>query len=416
MVASQQTTPLRPRLLYVATDGMTAELLMAGQLGWLASQGFEVAVAAAGGDALQRVAAREGVRTFEIPFAREISPMQDLHALRRMGQCLREFRPHLINVGTPKASLLGLVAARIAGVPSRTYLQRGLRLETTSGLKRRILAACERLAASSAHHVVCVSDSLRSALSHEKLVESSKLRVLGAGSSNGVDCQRFVETAGLREEADALRKAWSIPAEAPVIGFVGRLTRDKGLADLAQAYTEIVRTVPETHLVIVGPEEAGDPIQQDAVAKLREDARVHFVGRQHEVAPWHRLFDVLAFPSYREGLPNVPLEAAASGRPVVGYEATGVVDAVRHGVTGTLVTLGNWRQLGAALRAYLSNSELRENHGRSGREFVRDHYSRETVWRRWLEFYSTELNRIGIPIPETARITRESGIGLRRAA
>lgn len=402
----------RPRLLYVATDSLTADVLMNGQLAWFDREGFDVAVAAAPGAGLDRVAARERVKVYPIPFQREISPLRDLFALRRLNACLREFRPHLVNAGTPKAGLLGMLSARHARVPSRIYLLRGLRLETARGLKRRILRAAERITARSATSIVSVSPSLRDAAIAEELASASKIHVLGCGSSNGIDCERFGPTPRLNAAATMLRAHWNVPSNARIIGFVGRLTRDKGVADLAEAFQSVMSDVANVYLVLIGREEAGDPVGAKTLKALREHPRVRFAGHLPDVAPCYRAIDVLAFPSYREGLPNVPLEAAASERPVVAYAATGTVDVVRSGATGELCALGDRQALAAGLRRYLQDDGLRTAHGAAARQFVQANFSRQEVWRRWRAHYERELRRIGGPIP----VSEHETFGRGRAA
>jgi len=389
----------RPRLLYVATDAVTADILLSGQLAWFDREGFDVAVAAAPGPSLDRVSSREGVRVFPIPFQREISPLRDLFALRRLNACLRSFRPHIVNAGTPKAGLLGLLSARWAGSPSRIYLLRGLRLQTTRGPKRLILRTAERLAARSATCIVSVSPSLRDAAVAEELASTSKIHVLGCGSSNGVDCDRFAPSPRLDAAAMMLRANWGIPAKARVIGFIGRLTRDKGIADLVEAFLAAAGELPDVYLVLIGREEAGDPVGVRTLKMLRNHPRVRFAGSMKDVAPCYRAIDVLAFPSYREGLPNVPLEAAASERPVVAYAATGTVDAVRHGATGFVCAIGDRQALADGLRQYLTDASLRAAHGAAGRQFVHANFSQQEVWRKWRTLYERELRRIGGPLP-----------------
>jgi glycosyltransferase involved in cell wall biosynthesis len=259
---------------------------------------------------------------------------------------------------------------------------------------------CERQAMRAAGQVVSVSASLREMAIREELVEGNRIRVLGSGSSNGVDVEHFTSSAKRLEEASSLRRQWRIREGAPVVGFVGRLTRDKGIGDLADAFLRLERALPDLHLVLVGPEEAGDPVAAECAQKLRRHPRVRFAGPIWNVAPCYRAFDVLAFPSFREGLPNVPLEAAASERPVVGYAVTGTVDAVLNGKTGKLVDAGDRQSLSDALYAYLSDPRLRQAHGSAGRKFVCERFSRLTVWKEWLRLYTTELRRIGVPLPE----------------
>ncbi len=402
------STAQRPRLLYITTHGKAALGLMRGQLATVQQGGFDVTVVASPSWELDEVTEREGVPTIGVPMNREITPLQDLLAIYRLVRVMKQVRPDIVNAGTPKAGLLGMIAARIANVPARIYVLRGLRLETTSGLKRLLLKTTERIASACAHQVVCVSESLRQVYVGQNLAPAWKCMLPGRGSSNGVDISRFEKTAERFQTARGIRRKLDIPIDAPVVGFVGRLTRDKGIVELAEAFRAVLEIHPEGRLLLVGEFESGDPVPQDTIDWLRSNPAVCVAGFSKGPADYYSVMDLLAFPSYREGFPNVPLEAAAASIPVVGFAATGTVDAVVNGKTGTLVPLGDVAGLVNAISEYLSNDLVRFQHGQAGFERARTEFRNEVVWDAMCNLYTSMLpeDRRPTPVPDQSQTKR----------
>lgn len=384
------------RIVHVVNHPFGARALLARQLVDLRDRGFEVTVISSGGADFEVVRQLEQVQCITVPFEREISPLRDVVCLWKLTWILRRLRPSIVHASTPKGGLLGSVAAWLAGVPVRIYLLRGLRLETTRGLKRWILRASERTASACATRVVCVSESLRRLYLQERLAVAEKAVVLAHGSSQGVDARHFSASEESIGAAAELRRRLAIPPAAPVIGFVGRLTRDKGVVELCESFERILQRLPECRLLMVGDFECGDPVPRACVEYLQRHPQVILTGFVCDTALYYRLMDVLVLPSHREGLPNVLLEAAAAEIPTVAYRATGTVDAVRDGVTGTLVPIGELPSLIDAVARYLENPELRREHGRAGRRHVLRYFRSEIVWEAAYREYLRLLAAKGI--------------------
>ncbi len=398
--AKVSASAVRPHVVHVVTAAITTRL-MRGQLRYLREAGFEVTLVSSPGADLDRVAAEEGVAKAAVPMEREIAFLQDLRSLWSLWRLMRRLRPTVVNVGTAKAGLLAGMAARLARVPCRVYTLHGLRLETTRGLKRSVLASAERMACRCAQHVLCVSPSVRSRAVELALVGRDRCSFLGAGSFNGVDVERFAPTPDRQAQAAALRRQLKIPADAPVIGFVGRFTRDKGLPELVAAFRAVRDRLPHVRLLLLGRFESGDPVPRGVCTFIETDPAVVHVGFVADPSLHYQVMDVLALPTYREGLPTVVLEAAAAEKPVVSTHATGARDAVIDGVTGMLVPIGDSTALGEALLAVLEDRSLAEGLGRAGRRRVEQEYMPEQVCGELAKLYRRLLSRTGVA--ETGR-------------
>jgi glycosyltransferase involved in cell wall biosynthesis len=376
-----------PSLALIVTDAVTARYLLGTQLSFLTESGIDVQLITSPGTHFDVVQRTQKIRSRQVPMRREIRPFADIVSLARLTRLLLRDKPWIVSASTPKAGLLGLIAATIARIPVRIYTVRGLRLESTVGLKRIVLRWSERIASRCAHHIVLVSESLRQEYLELGLAGGRPTYVLGAGSSNGVDCERYRPS---RNEQEAKRLAQSVGLEhdAPTIGFVGRLVKDKGIDDLVSAFRDhVLEQIPAAQLLVLGDFESADPISKVAREALHVHPRIGLAGFVEDTSPWYQLMDVLAFPSFREGFPNAPLEAAASGLPVAGYKATGTIDAVVDGRTGTLVEQGDIRALGDAICRYLRDADLRQSHGRAGRQRAAALFEQRKAWERWRDFY-----------------------------
>jgi glycosyltransferase involved in cell wall biosynthesis len=385
-------------ILYVITSSLSLRLLR-GQLGYLKAAGFDVTVACSPGEELADACKHEGVRTISVPMAREIAPWQDLLALWSLRKIMRQLRPSIVNVSTPKAGLLGGLAAWACGVPCRSYTLRGLRCETTTGPPRLGLILCEFVSCLCANRVICVSQGLRQKAVAMRLVKLGKTIVLGSGSSNGVDESRFAPDAERSRHAAQLRQRLGIPDEAPVVGFVGRLTHDKGISELVEAYARLRACFSELRLLLVGDFEKGDSLPQAVVRYIDSEPRIIKVGFVKDPSLYYHVMDVLALPSHREGFPNVALEAQAAGKPVVAARSTGVVDAVIDGTSGILVPVGSTGGLTEALKLLLKNTNLRTALGNAGRERVQREFRQERTWETLVQEYLQLLRAKGLFIP-----------------
>ncbi len=370
----------RPRLV-IAVNSSIALGFLQGQPEYFQNSGFDVTVLCPEKRSGEWDVARpENVRVLEIPMEREIAPLQDLRSVWHLFGILRKLRPTVTNAGTPKAGLLAGFAAWLTRVPCRFYTLHGLRFETTTGLRRKLLIFLERLACHFAHRVVCVSHSVREKAIASGLVDRDRAVIFGAGSCNGVDVSRFAPTPARIRRAVELRRQFGIPADAPVAMFVGRLTCDKGIAELMEAFLQLENRFPELRLLLVGNFEDGDPLPADIRKRLESHQRVILAGPVNDTAPYYAIADVLVLPSHREGLPTVVLEGHAAGKPVIGAAATGIVDLLVDGETGLLFSVGDASALAETIGRLIDDKTLARKLADAGQEQVKRKFRQELIW------------------------------------
>lgn len=386
----------RPKVLSMVTIALSVRHFLSGQLGYLQNQGFDVKVLSSPGSGLLEIADRDKVVALPFPMAREISPLRDSRDLFRMIRILRMEQPDLLNYGTPKASLLGGVAGWVTRVPVRVYTLHGLRLETARGFRRVVLYAAEWITCHTAHVVICVSPSLRAEAIRLRLVAPRRAIVLGSGSCNGVDIARFTRSDSTPSRVASIRSSLGWPSGVPVIGFVGRLTRDKGIPELIEAFRSVREEVAGTRLLLVGDFEVGDPVPLAIRNEIVRSPDIAVTGMLPDPSDHIHMLDVLVLPTHREGLPGVILEAAVAGVPVVATNATGVRDAVIDGATGSLVPVGNSRALADSIVEMLRDDVLRLRLGAAARDRAVRDFDSVRVWERTSFLFQTMLSRRGL--------------------
>lgn len=371
-----------------------------GQVGYMKERGFELHALSSPGEDLYAFAEREGVEVYASEMPRRITPLRDLAAVRAIARVVRFVQPSIVHAHTPKGGLLGMMGAALARVPVRIYHMRGLPLMTASGPKRLLLRWTEKIACWLAHQVLCNSHSMREAAVAEGVCPPDKIKVLLGGSGNGVDASgRFNPARLAASTRNEVRARFAIPDNATVIGFVGRMVRDKGVVELATAWQRIRERFPTAHLLMVGPFEPQDPVPAEVELTLRSDPRVHLVGMDWDTPPLYAAMDLVALPTYREGFPNVPLEAAAMELPVVATDIPGCVDAVGRGETGLLVPARDADALASALELYLAEADLRRRHGLAGRDRVLCEFRQEAIWEAIYDEYVRLLREKSLPEP-----------------
>lgn len=375
------------RLLLGATVEATVRHFMLDQAEYLQAEGLDVHIFCSGCACETPGADSPGsatkVQLYDIDMRRDVSVVHDVRSLRAIHRLVKELSPDVLMVGTPKAGLLAMLAGALAGVSVRIYVVRGLRLEGLTGLAALISRLTERVACHLATHVLCVSPSLGDELIARRITDRQRVVVLGAGGSNGVRTEHFRPPTAL--ERDLARRMARVPTEARVVGFAGRLTPDKGVDDLTAAVRAAHTLNPNVHLLIAGAADTVHPLPVQSELALAEPWCTR-LGQLEDMRAFYWALDAFCLPSLREGMPNVNLEAAACGLPVITTRATGCRDSVVDGVTGFVVGVHEPDQLARTLSMILGNAHLSAAIGEAGRQRVVDDFDQRRVWARTLSF------------------------------
>lgn len=372
------------RVCFVVSSPLTARVFLSGHFAALSRRyAIDLAADAGGQGGLGDIALH--ARVVPVRIVRRIAPLADLAALCRLYRLFRRERYAAVSSVTPKAGMLALLAAALARVPLRVHIFTGQVWAARTGWKRWLLKAADRLMARLATHVLADSPSQRDFLVAEGVAPAGKVRVLGEGSICGVDGARFRPEAGRRV---GIRQAQGIPEDAVVFLFLGRLNRDKGVADLAQAFARL--THPSAYLLVVGPDEEG--MREAMLAALGAAAeRCRFVGFTDRPEDYMAAGDVFCLPSYREGFGMVVIEAAAAGLPAIASRIYGVTDAVEGSITGLLHAPGDADGIAALMDALARDPARRVAMGHAARERALRLFSAEAVTEAWLRFYGQLL-------------------------
>lgn len=351
--------------------------------------GYEVVAVSSPGDRLDTLAAREGVRTVAVPMERHISPLKDIKSLWRLVRVFRRERPAMVHSMTPKAGLLSMMAAWICRVPVRLHTFTGLVFPTATGLTQKILVFTDRLTCACATHIVPEGEGVRNDLTSYRIT-AKPLKVLGHGNVRGIDLERF--DPSLPEVMDSAAKIRKEGVFTFI--FIGRLVRDKGINELVSAFTELNREIPATRLILVGEQEPElDPLSPETLENISGCASIEAVGRQNDVRPWLAASDALAFPSYREGFPNVVIEAGAMGLPSIVTEINGSREIVSHGVNGVIIPPRDRDALLAAMRNMIGQREDTAKMATAARPMVAGRFEQSFVRKCLKDYYKEILNK-----------------------
>jgi glycosyltransferase involved in cell wall biosynthesis len=382
----------KPRLLRITTVPISLKLLLKGQLTFFKNHGFEVLAVSSPEKEAQSII-DEGIRFEAVKMTRKITPLQDLAALFKLIFLIRQFRPHILHSHTPKAGLLGMMAAWICRVPVRLHTVAGLPLMEATGIKRKLLVLTERMTYFFASNIYSNSAGLRSYI-HNTLRINKAMDIIGHGSSNGININYFARTPALELAGYEIRRKYSVSENDVVFSFVGRIVRDKGIVELIEAFRNIsnMNASIRFKLIIVGPfEEELDPISKADVEFLKTNKDVILTGFQSDVRPWMLASDVFVFPSYREGFPNVVMQACCLKVPCIVSDINGSNEIITDQQSGLIVPVKNVTKLSHAMIELAENATKRKAFAERAYQFVVSNFDQQQIWQTLLKEYRALL-------------------------
>ena len=348
------------------------------------NQRYEIVAVSSPLPELEVVATREGVRTIAVKMERRISLKRDIVSLWQMYKVMRRERPWMVHSMTPKAGLMCMVAAWLARVPRRVHTFTGLVWPTATGLNRMILKTTDRILCACATHIIPEGNGVKNDLINGKITRKP-MKVLANGNVRGIELDHYRRTAEVEEEAAKIRKEGVL-----TFVFIGRLVRDKGIHELVEAFVRLNKENPHTRLVLVGRTEAElDPLNEETQHIIDTHNAIEAVGSQNDVRPWLAASDVLAFPSYREGFPNVVIEAGAMGLPSIVTNINGCNEIIIPGENGVIIPPRDADALYEAMKDLCENDEKRVYLTKNARESVASRFDCQIVRRALYDFYAS---------------------------
>lgn len=369
-----------PKLIRITTAPISLNVLLPGQMRYMQENGFDVLMVSSDGPELKAVLEREGCRHTIVPMTRRMSPFQDIVCLWKLYRLFRKEKPDIVHSHTPKAGLLAMLAAKMAGVKFRIHTIAGLRFVTTKGMSRRILIFMEKLTGLAANHVWPNSQSMKSYIETNKLVNPKKLEVIGYGSSNGVNLKRYSKAVLKEELLLAAKEKTNYDPSLFYFLAVGRIVHDKGMDELLGAFIRVHQQYPQTRLILVGAfEDEVDPVSAETRQLMQTHPAVIMAGWSNAVEYYMVLANVLVHPSHREGFPNVLMQAGAMGCPVICSAIDGNIDIVKHQETGLLFTVRNEEELYQQMVRAVSQPEALTQFAQQLHMQVKTYYDQQVV-------------------------------------
>ncbi len=378
--------PKRKKVIYISTIPLSLNILLRGQLRML-TEHYEVIAVSSPGNDLDLVREREGVRIKSVFMERRISLFSDILSLLSLIKLFHKEKPWMVHSLTPKAGLLAMMAARICNVPIRIHTFTGLIFPSALGLKKKILICSDKITCSCSTHINPEGKGVMNNLESFNIT-NKPLKIIGNGNINGVDCNYYKCTQHILEQANKNRIKGYL-----TFCFVGRIVHDKGIEELISSFVRIQKIRSKIRLILVGTfEQKLDPIKEKTIEVIKNNENIEYVGWQQDIRPFLAASDIFIFPSYREGFPNVLLQAGAMGLPSIVTDINGSNEIIINGENGIIIPPRNENELYSAMIYMIDNEAKRHSMALCSRNLIESRYEQQYLWKELLIFYKSLEN------------------------
>lgn len=379
------------KIIRTATIPESLLVLLRGQLQFLNNH-FNVIGLSSSGDALHELEKQEKIHTITVNMERGISPLKDLISLYKLYVQFKKEKPIIVHSITPKAGLLTMLAGKMAGVPIRMHTFTGLIFPTRSGLMQKLLIKMDQLLCWAATNIYPEGNGVKNDLISYKIT-SKPLKVIANGNVNGIDLDHFNPNKYSDVAITELEKSLNINPNDLVFVFVGRLVGDKGINELVKAFSTL--SVSDVKLLLVGPfERELDPLKKETLHEIENNVNIISVGFQKDVRPYFAISNALVFPSYREGFPNVVIQAGAMELPSIVTNINGCNEIIIEGENGTIIQVKNNEAISNAMNKILNDKEYYERLKANARPMIKSRYEQSVVWNALLDEYNSLISKL----------------------
>lgn len=376
-------------LIRITTVPISLEKLLSGQLEYMSNH-YNLIVVSAEKKNLETLGKKIKLPVFFVNLTRQITPIKDIKAVYTLYKFFKKEKPFIVHSHTPKAGTVGMLAAKLAGVPNRLHTVAGLPLLETTGNKRKLLNLVEKLTYSCATHIYPNSKVLQEIIIQNNYCTPQKLKVLANGSSNGIDTSHFNPELFSEKDKRQLKTTLNIDETDIVFIFVGRLVKDKGINELVSAFCQLQIEHVSIKLLLVGDyETALDPLFPETLSKIQSNSSIISTGFQYDVRPYLALSSILVFPSYREGFPNVVMQAGAMNLPCIVTNINGCNEIITHQKNGLIIPVKDERAIFEAMNQCITLPKSIEKMQQVARNLIVSRYEQHVVWNAILHEYNS---------------------------